>query len=132
MPPSFWMPLRAGLESERTQLEQRLTELRAARDAGSAKRAPAVELSLGEVRAALARMDTGTYGKCTRCRDAIPEADLQAHPTARLCHGCAGKSVEADEDPSEDATQLERPIFGGPDADLLDVEEATDVGIKRS
>ena len=47
---------------------------------------------LGETRAALARMDAGTYGTCERCGAEIPAARLEAVPTASLCITC--KEVE--------------------------------------
>jgi DnaK suppressor protein len=43
---------------------------------------------LREVRAALARMDAGTYGTCDRCSAEIPAARLEAVPTASLCITC--------------------------------------------
>jgi len=43
---------------------------------------------LGEVKAALARMDAGTYGTCARCGSEIPAARLEAVPTASLCIKC--------------------------------------------
>jgi len=43
---------------------------------------------LGDVRAALARMDAGTYGTCARCSAEIPAARLEAVPTASLCIKC--------------------------------------------
>ena len=43
---------------------------------------------LGETRAALARMDAGTYGTCERCGAEIPAARLEAVPTASLCITC--------------------------------------------
>jgi DnaK suppressor protein len=43
---------------------------------------------LGEIRAALARMDAGTYGTCARCSAEIPAARLEAVPTASLCIKC--------------------------------------------
>ena len=43
---------------------------------------------LDEVRAALARMEAGTYGTCARCGVEIPAARLQAVPTASLCILC--------------------------------------------
>ena len=45
------------------------------------------ELAL--VRAALQRLDHGTYGKCTRCGEAIANARLQAVPYAAACSACA-------------------------------------------
>lgn len=46
-------------------------------------------LHLDEVDAALARLDDGSYGVCERCGRAIPEARLEARPTARRCLDCA-------------------------------------------
>jgi DnaK suppressor protein len=44
--------------------------------------------SLAEVRAALARMEDGSYGACHSCREQIPEPRLEAVPTASLCISC--------------------------------------------
>ena len=44
--------------------------------------------SLGEVRAALVRVDEGTYGVCARCSAEIPVERLEAVPTASLCIRC--------------------------------------------
>jgi DnaK suppressor protein len=44
---------------------------------------------LADVEAAIARLDDGTYGICERCGKAIPDARLEARPTARTCVGCA-------------------------------------------
>jgi RNA polymerase-binding transcription factor DksA len=40
---------------------------------------------LGEVNAALARLDDGTYGTCTACGQRIPDERLEAVPWASLC-----------------------------------------------
>jgi len=45
-------------------------------------------VELGEVKAALARMDSGTYGVCATCGTEIPEGRLEAVPTASLCMTC--------------------------------------------
>lgn len=44
--------------------------------------------SLADLESALARMDAGTYGICTRCGAAIPAERLQAVPSAQLCITC--------------------------------------------
>lgn len=44
-----------------------------------------------EVRAALERLEAGTYGKCESCGEEIPLDRLEAIPTARLCVGCKQK-----------------------------------------
>jgi DnaK suppressor protein len=51
--------------------------------------------TLDMVRAALARVEAGTYGTCSRCGDDIPSARLNAMPTATLCITCK----EAEESP---------------------------------
>lgn len=42
-----------------------------------------------EIRAALARLERGEYGVCTRCREPIAEARLEVRPMAELCVSCA-------------------------------------------
>lgn len=44
---------------------------------------------LVRVNDALARLDAGRYGQCTRCGAAIAPARLEALPQADLCNGCA-------------------------------------------
>jgi DnaK suppressor protein len=43
---------------------------------------------LGDIEAALERMDVGSYGQCTACGVAIAPARLQAYPTAKRCIDC--------------------------------------------
>ena len=42
-----------------------------------------------QIRAALNRLDKGTYGVCGRCGEDIPEGRLKALPFALTCTGCA-------------------------------------------
>lgn len=44
---------------------------------------------LGEIDAALARIDAGTYGTCTNCGNEIAVGRLEASPWASLCIDCA-------------------------------------------
>jgi DnaK suppressor protein len=44
-----------------------------------------------EIRAALARLDAGTYGQCERCGADISPERLEARPVARLCIRCASQ-----------------------------------------
>jgi RNA polymerase-binding transcription factor DksA len=46
-------------------------------------------LEVREIRAALARLDAGTYGLCGSCGERIPEARLRALPYTATCVGCA-------------------------------------------
>ncbi|HUZ70596.1 MAG TPA: TraR/DksA C4-type zinc finger protein [Candidatus Saccharimonadales bacterium] len=43
------------------------------------------ELELAELEEAVKRVDLGSYGRCEACGNAIGEARLEAHPTARFC-----------------------------------------------
>ena len=43
---------------------------------------------LGDLEAALERLDAGTYGHCTDCGVNIPPARLNAYPTAKRCIDC--------------------------------------------
>jgi DnaK suppressor protein len=45
--------------------------------------------AIADVRAALARLASGSYGLCAACGEAIAPARLQAAPAARLCIQCA-------------------------------------------
>jgi RNA polymerase-binding protein DksA len=44
---------------------------------------------LGEIDAALARIEDGTYGTCTNCGKEIAVERLEAQPWASLCIDCA-------------------------------------------
>jgi DnaK suppressor protein len=62
--------------AERGEAERLATELREA---------------LGEVDAALERLQVGSYGTCEACGKPIGEARLEAMPAARFCIVCAAK-----------------------------------------
>jgi DnaK suppressor protein len=47
-----------------------------------------VEEHLTEIDAALERLTGGRFGICERCGQLIPQARLEARPTARRCVGC--------------------------------------------
>ena len=46
---------------------------------------------LGEVEAALERLEEGEFGVCQGCGEAIPQRRLEALPWARFCVVCAEK-----------------------------------------
>ena len=46
---------------------------------------------VGEVEAALDRVDTGTYGVCEQCGGPIGAARLEALPATRTCIACAAR-----------------------------------------
>jgi RNA polymerase-binding transcription factor DksA len=49
----------------------------------------AEEDQLAECRAALERIERGTFGRCERCQRAVSKRRLEALPHARLCIRCA-------------------------------------------
>lgn len=50
---------------------------------------------LSDIRSALARVADGSYGSCTDCGTDIPEARLQAAPTALRCISCQSRHETA-------------------------------------
>lgn len=48
----------------------------------------AARVALDDVNAALARMDAGDYGRCTRCAEPIPHDRLDVLPMTALCMPC--------------------------------------------
>ncbi len=48
-------------------------------------------VEINDIKAALARMRSGRYGICTDCGAQIPQARLQAYPTAKRCEPCQRK-----------------------------------------
>jgi len=79
---------------------------------------------LGEIEAALQRIDSGSYGHCERCSAPIPLARLQVNPTALFCAAHAEgehKSPLSATDTGEDDIPQSGPV--PPDLSLLDAEE---------
>lgn len=73
-------PLEADFAEQANQLEDLETD--EALDAAHVKEARAI-------RAALDRIADGSYGTCANCGAEIPQARLQAQPTAARCIACA-------------------------------------------
>lgn len=47
---------------------------------------------LGDIENALSRLEAGTYGTCTDCGIPIPQARLEAYPTAKRCIDCQAQA----------------------------------------
>jgi RNA polymerase-binding transcription factor DksA len=47
------------------------------------------EWALGDINAALNRLDRGTYGICQRCTTPIPVERLEVVPMTRVCENCS-------------------------------------------
>jgi DnaK suppressor protein len=93
-------PSQAALEEyHRRLLEQRSVRLAQLaglaadprrRDGTPAREALAIAAreAVRDIDEALDRVDAGTYGRCTTCREAIPAERVDASLTVRLCLGC--------------------------------------------
>ena len=84
---------RALLESQRSecahQREEALAECaQSVPDPVAQRRAADLQVTLGEIDAALARVEAGTYGTCTQCGGQIPEERLELRPFASRCVAC--------------------------------------------
>jgi DnaK suppressor protein len=53
------------------------------------RRAADLKGTIEQVDAALARIDAGTYGACTKCGTAIPEERLEIRPFSATCVACS-------------------------------------------
>jgi RNA polymerase-binding protein DksA len=56
-------------------------------------------LLMGEIGAALDRIEQGTYGRCERCQQEIGRERLQALPYTRYCVDCARRAEHEEEGP---------------------------------
>src|SRR3954452_18010005 len=52
------------------------------------RRSADLQVTIGEIDAALARIEAGTYGRCTGCHAEIPEERLELRPFAGTCVTC--------------------------------------------
>ncbi len=51
---------------------------------------------IGKIEDALARLETGTFGRCASCGGPIPPARLRARPVTDLCVGCKTEAERAE------------------------------------
>lgn len=106
MPEKWTEDFRQKLETEKQRLEILLKRIRANRtqelEHDSAERAVQLQnqevvdalgndarTDLVNIKAALARIDAGTYGECDDCGSTIQRARLRAYPMATRCIDCA-------------------------------------------
>lgn len=106
--PSRILEIKTKLERERNSLLQGMGSKQPVDDSGS--HGDLVDLStnysehetrlgmaehernrLAEITTALQKIEEGTYGICSKCGQEIPEARLNAMPTAKLCLVCQSK-----------------------------------------
>jgi RNA polymerase-binding transcription factor DksA len=87
-------PFRALLEAQRAEFarerEEALAECaQSVPDPVAQRRAADLKGTIEQVDAALARIDAGTYGACTKCGTAIPEERLEIRPFSATCVACS-------------------------------------------
>jgi RNA polymerase-binding transcription factor DksA len=85
---------RTLLETQRQdsvrQREQALAECaQSVPDPVAQRRSTDLQRTIGEIDAALARIDAGTYGTCVHCGASIPEERLELRPFAGGCVTCS-------------------------------------------
>jgi DnaK suppressor protein len=51
-----------------------------------------LQTQLAQIRQAMARIASGTYGECVRCEEPIGYARLRVRPETPFCIGCQGSS----------------------------------------
>jgi RNA polymerase-binding transcription factor DksA len=88
---------RAQLEQQRSFRLEQLAELRAI-DPDSASEvtevlAAGARVALNDVLAALYRMDTGRYGRCTDCVEPLPLERLEVLPQVGQCLVCSRRAA---------------------------------------
>ena len=91
--PSTGDRFRALLESQRAEFvrerEEALAECaQSVPDPVAQRRAADLRDTIDQVDAALARIDAGTYGRCTGCGTSIPEERLELRPFSATCVAC--------------------------------------------
>ena len=84
---------RTTLETQRAdcvqQREDALAECaQSVPDPVAQRRSADLLVTIGEIDAALARIDAGTYGHCIGCLSEIPEERLELRPFAGTCVAC--------------------------------------------
>jgi RNA polymerase-binding transcription factor DksA len=88
-----WDQFRTLLEDHRAdcvrQREAALAECaQSVPDPVALRRSADLLVTIGEIDAALARIDAGTYGACTKCGTAIPEERLELRAFSATCVAC--------------------------------------------
>jgi RNA polymerase-binding transcription factor DksA len=83
------LALRRGHQGEGREVDAGVEDLETALGFADAVRDQA---ELDSVRAALGRMDRGTYGRCLSCGVAIPIERLRVQPHAASCHVCQSRA----------------------------------------
>lgn len=76
--------LRRGFEADSKEMAKQLEDSEVVDALGNEARA-----EISKINAALQRMDSGDFGLCTECGEAIQNGRLEAYPYADECIDCA-------------------------------------------
>ena len=92
--PATWDRFRTLLETQRAdclrQREEALAECaQSVPDPVAQRRSADLKETIEQIDAALARIDAGTYGTCTKCGTSIPEERLEVRPFSATCVACS-------------------------------------------
>jgi DnaK suppressor protein len=92
-PAGSWSRFRALLDEHRAdcvrQREEALAECaQSVPDPVAQRRSADLQVTIGQIDAALARIEAGTYGRCTGCQAEIPQERLELRPFAGTCVTC--------------------------------------------
>lgn len=84
---------RTLLETQRADCVHRREEalaecVQSVPDPVAQRRSADLQAMIGEIDAALVRIDAGTYGRCVSCGAQIPEERLELRPFAGRCVSC--------------------------------------------
>lgn len=78
-----WEAVAADGNIDKAEAEERASEITDFEDRSSVEFA--LEGRSNKIKAALTRLDEGTYGTCATCQSPIEEARLEANPAANTC-----------------------------------------------
>lgn len=88
---------RAQLEQQKDFRLEQLAELRTIDPQNASEvtevLAAGARVALDDVRAALYRLDSGSYGCCTECGDALPLERLEVLPQVGHCLACSRRAA---------------------------------------
>src|SRR5215210_3515852 len=92
-PATGWDRFRTLLENQRAEcVQQREAALaecaQSVPDPVAQRRSADLQVTIGEIDAALARIAAGTYGRCTGCQAEISQERLELRPFAGTCVTC--------------------------------------------
>lgn len=94
---SLMLQERLSLLNESLQgAEQREAQVEEAQRLRHQRHVAALRHLTGQVKAALEKIEEGTYGRCDACGREIPKGELTPEPATTLCPPCRGHDAPSD------------------------------------